>query len=82
MKKVSINNQVVVPRSAREVVMRHAHMHHRGMSGTLQEIKLRCYWPNCALDVAQMVCRCSVCLEKHRVDLHDGEAFDRGTTKV
>ena len=82
MKKASINNQIVIPRSAREVVMKYAHMHHRGVSTTLQEIKRRCYWPNCTLDVAQMIRRCSVCLEKHRVDLHDGEAFDRSTTKV
>ena len=25
---------------------------------------------------------CSVCIEKHRVDLHDGEVFDRGLVHV
>ena len=29
-----------------------------------------------------MVCRCSICLEKHRVNFQNGEAFDRGKTKV
>ena len=40
MKKASINNQMVIPRSAREVVMKHAHTHHRGVSATLQELSL------------------------------------------
>ena len=51
VKKASIINQVVVPRSVRGTVMRHTHMHHRGVSATLKEIKRRCYWPNCALDM-------------------------------
>ena len=55
VKKASIINQVVVPRSVRDMVMRHAHMHHRGVSATLKEIKRRCYWPNCAQDMAQMI---------------------------
>ena len=63
MKKLSINNQVLVLRLAREVVMRHAHTHHRGVSGTLKEIKRRCYWPNCVLDVAQIVHQSSIYLE-------------------
>ena len=75
VKKASIINQVVVPRSVRGIVMRHAHTHHRGVSATLKEIKRRCYWPNCALDVAQMIRRCSICLEKHRVDLHSTGAW-------
>ena len=37
---------------------------------------------NAALDAAHMICHCSIHLEEHRVDLHDGEAFNRGTTKV
>merc|ERR1711951_345484 len=62
--------------------MRHAHVHHWGVSATLKEIKRKCFWPNCALDVAQMIRSCSICLEKHRVDLHDGEAFNRGLVHV
>ena len=52
VKKVSIINQVVVPRSFRGVVMKHAHTHHREVAATFKEIKRRCYWPNCALDLA------------------------------
>ena len=82
VKKTLITRQVVVPQLAREIVMKHAHRYHRGMSATLQEIKRICYWPNCTLDKAQMVHKCSICLEKHWIDLHNGEAFDRGTTKA
>ena len=82
MKKVSIVNQIGVPRSTMESVMRHNLLHHRGVSTTLEEIKQRCYWPNCALDMAQKVCQCSIFLEKQRVDLHNGEAFKRCTTRV
>ena len=57
VKKASIANQVVVPRSVRGIVMKHAHVHHRGICATVKEIKRRCYWPNCALDVAQMIRR-------------------------
>ena len=38
VKKASIVNQVVVPRSIRGVVMKHAHVHHRGICATLKEI--------------------------------------------
>ena len=82
MKKASVINQMVIPRSARAEVMKKAHLHHRGVSTTVKEIKRRSYWPGLPLDVAQMVRRCSICLEKSPVDLHDGEAFDRGTNQV
>ena len=82
VKKASIINQVVVAWSVRELVMRHAHTHHRGVSATIKDIKRKCYWLNCALDVAQMIRQCSIYLEKRRVDLHNGEAFHRGTVQV
>ena len=82
MKKASLTNQMVIPRSARAEVMKRAHLHHRGMSTTVKEIKRRSYWPGLSLDVAQMVCRCSICLEKAPVNLHNGEAFDWGTSQV
>ena len=77
VKKASITNQIVVLRLAREMVMRRAQTHHRGMSATLQEIKKRCYWQNCALNVAQMIHKFSIWLENYKVDLHDREAFSR-----
>ena len=43
VKKASIINQVVVPRTAREMVMKYAHTDHLSVSATLQEIKRRCY---------------------------------------
>ena len=52
------------------------------MVATLQEIKQRCYLPKFALNIAQMVHQCSICLEKQMVDLLDWEVFNRGTTKV
>ena len=70
VKKVSITNQIVVLRSTRVSVMRHTHQHHRGVLATLQEVKYQCYWPNCCVDIAQIILKCSICLEKHRVDLH------------
>ena len=82
MKKELITNQVMVQKSARSSIMRHPHQHHRGMSATLQEIKQRCYWSNGTLDVTQMIYQYSICLEKHRMDLHNEDAFNRGTTKV
>ena len=63
MKRALIMNKVVVPMYAREVVMRHTHVHHWGLCATLHEIKRRCYWPNCVLDVAQIVHQSSIYLE-------------------
>ena len=82
MKAASLMNQMVIPRSARAEVMRRAHLHHRGVSTTVKELKKHTYWPGMALDMAQMVRRCLVCIEKAPVDLHNGEAFDRGTSHV
>ena len=42
IKKALIVNPVVVPRSARASVMRHAQQHHKGVFTTLQEIIQRC----------------------------------------
>ena len=82
VKVASFMNQMVIPRSARSEVMRRVHLHHQGVSMMVKELKKWAYWLLMALDVAQMVRKCLVYVEKANVNLHNGKAFDRGTNHV
>ena len=77
-KKGSIRNRIYVPESLRDPIIWFIHADgHWGATKTTQTIAGKCWWPSLPGDVANAVRKCTICLEKFKVNPHVGVPVDR-----